>query len=452
MAASTSTSKLAAAEPTTRPKMRVVEKPPQGGRPKKARVQQLERIVDSFACEAEPIASGSSTTTTTVQRNTNTTTRVLRPLPCIPQPQIPQTAPPISCDPSRVVPTSTNSTTTSSTRPKTCVPKIRPLPPTPVPAPLTIRKRNVSARGRSSAPASLSPPVAEDSRPPLPPIPSTTNSATPQLPPPLPQQPPLLAPPPPAAPAASAAPLPSTSTSPHPPPSLPSPPSPPPPPREVTLQVGDGLGDIGDEKATELLEALKRDPNRHQQLILLAASLSRMCALPHHVDSDLVERDEGQESLEVRSAGSQQTSNNRRSEAPKLSLMPVLETVVEEERCNSSTLSSPVDFLNELGPSKRYTVLSILTTLTDEVLAAPDSESDSEEEEQGVLVQDGLRDPESKKSPGDISWEFAVKTGAAISAHAKILTKFSKKWVREKKGKRWVEDDYSNVLSFLRRL
>jgi hypothetical protein len=69
-----------------------------------------------------------------------------------------------------------------------------------------------------------------------------------------------------------------------------------------------------------------------------------------------------------------------------------------------------------------------------------------------VYVQDGLRDTESKKSPGDISWEFAVKTGAAISAHAKILTRFSKKWVREKKGKRWVEDDYSNVLSFLRRL
>lgn len=125
----------------------------------------------------------------------------------------------------------------------------------------------------------------------------------------------------------------------------------------------------------------------------------------------------------------------------------MLETV-DEDKCCSSTLSSPVEFLNELGPSKRHTVLSILTTLTDEVLDGPGCESDSEEE--GVMVQDGLRDP--KKSPGDLSWEFAVKTGAAISAHAKTLTRFSKKWVREKRGRRWVEDDYSNVLSCLRRL
>ena len=130
---------------------------------------------------------------------------------------------------------------------------------------------------------------------------------------------------------------------------------------------------------------------------------------------------------------------------PKLSLLPVsLDTVAEEDKSPSSTLSSPVEFLNDLGPSKRYTVLSILTTLTD---SWPDSESEGEED--GVYVQVGLGE---KKKNGDLSWEFAVKTGAAISAQAKILTRFSKKWVREKKGRRWVEDDYSNVLSFLRRL
>ena len=60
-------------------------------------------------------------------------------------------------------------------------------------------------------------------------------------------------------------------------------------------------------------------------------------------------------------------------------------------------------------------------------------------------------DPTVDRKATEIGYEFAKKTGKVDWA-PRLIRRLSKKWVREKKGKRWVEDDYSNVLGFLRRL
>lgn len=167
--------------------------------------------------------------------------------------------------------------------------------------------------------------------------------------------------------------------------------------------------------------------------------------------------------------------NDNRWLLPKL-VLPGIGIVEDIPKCqrdqDMNALSSPVEFLNSLSPWKRQMVFNIMNTLARVIADArrreketnsdntdSQSESDSghgrdgyngsDEEGSGSSVEDSIR-----TTIRDMSREYAKKTGTIVMTPALIgrFTTGSKKWVKEKNGRRWVEEDYSNVLEVLRRL
>jgi hypothetical protein len=141
--------------------------------------------------------------------------------------------------------------------------------------------------------------------------------------------------------------------------------------------------------------------------------------------------------------------------------MPIPRIIPLKDGEDDGLATPSTKFLETLAPSKRYTVLTIISSIAEESILAslPDSDdSDTENEIEFAATADleeGGRitamDPTVDRKAEEIGYEFAKKTGKVDWA-PRLIKRLSKKWVREKKGKRWVEDDYSNVLGFLRRL
>lgn len=140
-----------------------------------------------------------------------------------------------------------------------------------------------------------------------------------------------------------------------------------------------------------------------------------------------------------------------------------LEDPDQDGEDESRLTGSSMKFLETLPASKRQTVLTIVSSIAEESVIAFRSMSDDEDTENenengfgGVDERSSPRvtapsDPTVDRKATEIGYEFAKKTGKVDWA-PKLVKRLSRKWVREKKGKRWVEDDYSDVLGFLRRL
>lgn len=248
-----------------------------------------------------------------------------------------------------------------------------------------------------------------------------------------------------------------------------------------------------------MFEALKHKPNRHLDLIDLASSISRMWTPSQARTSFDDERDRPEfvvgSSRECSDAeGWASDSSIAPPVPPKSPPQKTFRTMSDDDMTpvkskaymapsskpsrlvlpgiglvedrhdddEDESTSSPVKFLNDLTPSKRHTVLAIVTLLADEESDHSDSdqtESESEDEcrrerpdwerkWEEAEVKGGL---EGQLGPDIGLWEFAKRAKKRVRAPA-LIRKFSHKWEREKDGKRWAEDDYANVLGFLRRL
>ncbi|KAF6751791.1 hypothetical protein DFP72DRAFT_907036 [Ephemerocybe angulata] len=224
-----------------------------------------------------------------------------------------------------------------------------------------------------------------------------------------------------------------------------------------------GLVDPHDTKANEI-------QTDHLDLIDLASSISRMWT-PSQARTSLDDERDRPEFVGWTTDSSlpppvppKSPPLDWKTLKPSRLLLPGIGLVEDrhEDDEDESMASSPVKFLNDLTPSKRHTVLTIITLLADEESDHSDSdrtESESEDEGRGERpdwerkweeadVKGGL---EGKLGPDIGLWEFAKRTKKRVRAPA-LIRKFSHKWEREKDGKRWAEDDYANVLGFLRRL
>ncbi|KAF6748012.1 hypothetical protein DFP72DRAFT_583029 [Ephemerocybe angulata] len=479
-----------------RPKMRTVMQSPLGARPKNQTM---------VAASCDNLAHAYKTSSATLSR-TEALTRMptLRPLPSVPDLRdqfnnttslrsapLPRTTYEEGSDSQTTTPLPTTGTATSNTREKA-----RPLPPTPGPVAFvpSTEEQPFSAPAeysyldstcRVDEPESVVQPllligprarkrrsqVSQPSRPSTPPSTSVSIPSS-RVPSPQPTHP-----------------------------TLPSEVSTPTHPRRLPVPRA-GLVDPHDTKANEMFEALKHKPNRHLDLIDLASSISRMWTPSQARTSLDDERDRPEfvvgSSRDCSDAEGWTTDSSLPPPVPPKSppldwktcrtmcdddmtpvkskaymapslkpsrlLLPGIGLVEDrhEDDEDESMASSPVKFLNDLTPSKRHTVLTIITLLADEESDHSDSdrtESESEDEGRGERpdwerkweeadVKGGL---EGKLGPDIGLWEFAKRTKKRVRAPA-LIRKFSHKWEREKDGKRWAEDDYANVLGFLRRL
>ena len=88
-------------------------------------------------------------------------------------------------------------------------------------------------------------------------------------------------------------------------------------------------------------------------------------------------------------------------------------------------------------------------------LPTPLDDSGSDESDSSSAPEDEESRPARKRVCHDV--EITVEyippsTSPTISSSATTTRRVSRRWVREKKGKRWVEDDYNQILEALRRL
>ncbi|TFK19253.1 hypothetical protein FA15DRAFT_674604 [Coprinopsis marcescibilis] len=121
------------------------------------------------------------------------------------------------------------------------------------------------------------------------------------------------------------------------------------------------------------------------------------------------------------------------------------EFVVEEESTPFTTPSA----------TRRNTFASIVTYSDGSGYeeSAYDVEQGEEDEDEGYGDD---CDDESLDRQDMVIWDWVIKDGVMASSvtsqPAKAQLRFSKKWLREKNGCRWVEDNYEAVLTILRKL